>query len=130
MISFYKSTAAPLRTIEPEEDVDPMSSVANIADAMLVFACGLMVALVVAWNVDLQNVQQVEIDSSEQVEDLQSLEDLLTAEGSSYIQRGTVYQDPRTGQMYLLEEADGAQAGQDSGTDSGTTTPAEGAGSS
>lgn len=113
MISLYAASGEALRTVEPEEDVDPMSSVANIADAMLVFACGLMVALVVAWNVDLQNVQEIEIDSSEQIEDLQSLEDLLTAEGSSYIQRGTVYQDPNTGQMYLLEDGAG-QSGADS----------------
>ncbi|HAM15485.1 MAG TPA: hypothetical protein DCP91_06435 [Eggerthellaceae bacterium] len=112
MISLYENTAAPLRTVEPDEDVDPMSSVANIADAMLVFACGLMVALVVAWNVDLQNVQQVEIEDSEQVDDIQSLEDILTAEGSSYIQRGTVYQDPRTGQMYLLEDGAGQAGGE------------------
>lgn len=111
MISFYKSSDAPLRTIEPEEEVDPMSSVANIADAMLVFACGLMVALVVAWNVDLVNIQEVEIDSSEQIEDLQALEDLLTAEGNGYIQRGTVYQDPNTGQMYLLEDGTGQADG-------------------
>lgn len=116
MISLYASADAPLRTIEPEEEVDPMSSVANIADAMLVFACGLMVALVVAWNVDLQNVQEIEIDSTQQIEDLQALEDLLTAEGSSYIQRGTVYQDPNTGQMYLLEDTQG-QGGQ--GSDAG-----------
>ena len=124
MISLYKSANAPLRSIEPEEDVDPMSSVANIADAMLVFACGLMVALVVAWNVDLMNIQEIEIDSSEQVEDLQSLEDLLTAEGSAYIQRGTVYQDPNTGQMYLLEsgteQSDGASGQGESGGGQGT----------
>lgn len=108
MASLYSSKFA-LRSVEAEEEVDPMSTVANIADAMLVFACGLMVALVVAWNVDLQNVKEVEVEGSEQIEDVQSLEDILSAEGSSYIQRGTVYQDPRTGQMYLLE-SDGAEA--------------------
>jgi len=107
MASLYSSHGI-LHKTEPDEEVDPMSTVANIADAMLVFACGLMVALVVAWNVDLQNVQEVEIEDTEQIEDVQSLEDILSAEGSSYIQRGTVYQDPNTGQMYLLEN-DAAQ---------------------
>ena len=118
MISLY-AAGAPLRTPEPDDEVDPMSSVANIADAMLVFACGLMVALVVAWNVDLLGMQEVEIEGSEQVEDIQALEDILSAEGSAYIERGTVYQDPRTGQMYLLEDtgrdgspAQGGNAGQ------------------
>ena len=118
MASLYASNA-PLLTREEEPDVDPMSSVANIADAMLVFACGLMVALVVAWNVDLEAVKQVELDNSQQVDDVTSLQDILSAEGSSYIQRGTVYQDPKTGTMYLVEEESGAE---------GQEAPAEGAG--
>ena len=46
-----------------------LDGVGNLADVMLVFACGLMVALVVAWNVDLQTVQEVELADSQQVED-------------------------------------------------------------
>ena len=109
MISLYKS-AGSLRSVEAEDDVDPMSSVANIADAMLVFACGLMVALVVAWEVDLSAVQEVELTDSEQIEDVETLQDILSAEGSNYIQRGTVYQDPKTGTMYLLEDTGTAGA--------------------
>ena len=109
MISLYKSGGA-LRNPEAEDDVDPMSSVANIADAMLVFACGLMVALVVAWEVDLSAVKEVELQNSEQIEDVQTLQDILSSEGSSYIQRGMVYQDPKTGTMYLLEE-EGTEVG-------------------
>lgn len=126
MISLY-SSGAPLRTPEAEEDVDPMSSVANIADAMLVFACGLLVALVVAWEVDLSAVKEVEIDNSEQVTDLESMKDMLAGEGSSYVQRGTVYQDPKTGTMYLIEE-DGASGGAGNGSDAGAAGAAEGAG--
>lgn len=107
MASLY-SPGIGLWAAEPEEDVDPMSSIANITDAMLVFACGLMVALVVAWNVDLKTVQEVEITDAQQVEDVQTMQDILSSDGSSYIERGTVYQDPRTGQLYLLE-ADGSQ---------------------
>lgn len=131
MASLYASNA-PLLPREEEPDVDPLSSVANIADAMLVFACGLMVALVVAWNVDLEAVKQVELDPSQEVDDVTSLQDILSAEGSSYIQRGTVYQDPKTGTMYLVEEEGGesgdqGQAGQ---TEGASATPnAEGAAS-
>lgn len=107
MISLYRS-AGSLRQAEPEDDVDPMSSVANIADAMLVFACGLMVALVVAWEVDLSTVKEVELTETEQIEDVETLQDILSAEGSNYIQRGTVYQDPKTGTMYLLEDTGSA----------------------
>lgn len=124
MISLY-SGKSPLRTAEPEEEVDPMSSVANIADAMLVFACGLMVALVVAWEVDLSNVKEVELENSQQVQDMESLQDILSAEGSSYIQRGTVYQDPKTGTMYLLEEDNGATS---AGNAASQDTSSEGSG--
>ncbi|MCD8332161.1 MAG: DUF2149 domain-containing protein [Oscillospiraceae bacterium] len=36
-----------------QEDVNPMDGVGNLADAMLVLAVGIMLALVVAWNVDI-----------------------------------------------------------------------------
>ena len=108
-----------------------MSSVANIADAMLVFACGLMIALVVAWEVDLSNVKEVELENSEQVEDVQSLQDILSADGSSYIQRGTVYQDPKTGTMYLLEEGTGEDGSSGESADaSGAQSGASGESSS
>ena len=126
MISLYKSSGA-LRTPEVEDDIDPMSSVANIADAMLVFACGLMVALVVAWEVDLSAVKEVELQDSEQIEDVQTLQDILSAEGSAYIQRGTVYQDPNTGTMYLLEDT-AAQGGSAAGTDGEAADGATGSG--
>lgn len=35
------------------EDVSPLEGSVNIVDAMLVFACGLMLSLVMHWNVDL-----------------------------------------------------------------------------
>ena len=115
MISFYKSTAAPLRTIEPEEDVDPMSSVANIADAMLVFACGLMVALVVAWNVDLGKFTQVEMDQTQEVDDVERMTEMLYGEGNAFVERGTVYQDPQTGKYYLVEEEGASGSGSGTG---------------
>ncbi len=127
------SQGAPLRVVEEEPDVDPMSSVANIADAMLVFACGLMVALAVAWNVDLEAVQQVELGESQEIDDVTTLQDILSADGSSYVQRGTVYQDPRTGTMYLVEgDSEGQDAGSGADTDeasasSGVTSEGGGA---
>ena len=56
---------------------------------MLVFACGLMVALVMAWNVDLGKFAQVQIDNTTEVEDMNSVEELLEGDGVAYIERGT-----------------------------------------
>ena len=36
-----------------------MESVANLVDIMLVFACGLMVAIIIYWNVDLNNIVNI-----------------------------------------------------------------------
>jgi len=41
------------RTLRATEDVNPLEGVVNIADVMLVFACGLMLALAVYWNIEL-----------------------------------------------------------------------------
>ncbi len=103
--SYYSSNGGSLRTRRIESALDPMASVANLSDAMLVFACGLLIALVVAWNVDLGAVTQVEIDQSQRIEDPESLENMLDGAGSDYVQRGVVYEDPNTGTLYLLEES-------------------------
>ena len=36
-----------------DESVDPMNYVSNLSDAMLVLAVGMMLALIVHWNVDI-----------------------------------------------------------------------------
>ena len=44
-MSNYFSRGDSFRSRRAPEEVDPMSSLSNIGDVMLVFACGLMVAL-------------------------------------------------------------------------------------
>ncbi len=88
------------------EDADPRVGLVNLADVMLVFACGLMVALVVANGLQLSSsnvdtVEMTEIDSSE----LNNLADKISdGSGTAYRERGVVYEDPDTGQLYMLEE--------------------------
>ena len=36
-----------------DESVDPMNYVSNLSDAMLVLAVGMVLALIVHWNVDI-----------------------------------------------------------------------------
>lgn len=102
MASYYANNSS-FRRSHRGEDVDPMSSLANLSDAMLVFATGLLMALVVAYNVDL-GVSQVAIDESNDVTDEISSIQGTEEGGSSYVQRGTVYEDPKTGRLYLYEE--------------------------
>lgn len=89
-----------------DDDLDPMSGVANLADAMLVFACGLMMALVVYWNIDI--VPTTEIEQDELVAEVQDINEMSalasSSDGTEYVAMGTVYQDPVTGKLYMVQE--------------------------
>ena len=103
-MSNYYGSSGSFRPSKHIEDVDPMSSLGNIGDIMLVFACGLMVALVVAWNVDLGKFTQVEMDQEIQQDDIEQITEQLYGEGNAFVEKGTVYQDPVTGKYYLVED--------------------------
>ena len=103
-MSRYYGAGGGFRKMRSAEEVDPMASMGNMGDIMLVFACGLMVALVVAWNVDLGKFTQVEMDQSTEVDDVEQITEMLYGEGNAFIEKGTVYQDPVTGKYYLVEE--------------------------
>ena len=90
--------------LRASSDVDPMSSVANIADAILVMAVGLMLALITFWSLDVADLQEViqqdeitEVDVNEMADDMQN-------NSGGYQELGTVYQDPSTGTLYMLTE--------------------------
>lgn len=104
MSNYYEGRGS-FRAPQIEEDVDPMSSLGNIGDIMLVFACGLMVALVLAWNVDLAQFQQVDVGEELNAEP-EKIDQVLQGGGSTYVEAGTVYMDAETGKYYLVESAD------------------------
>jgi hypothetical protein len=93
-----------MRRRRDDEDVDPSSGLSNLADCMLVLACGLMVALVVAWNIDITNVTEVTAkEDAQEISDIESVTGDLNSGGSSYIDMGRVYQDPETGKLFMIE---------------------------
>ncbi len=85
--------------------VNPMDSLLNLSDAMLVLAVGIMLALVIHWNIDVDPRQPGQkagekLDGVEEVEsgkdvDLDQLEELG---------KGVIYIDPHSGEIYLLAE--------------------------
>jgi hypothetical protein len=106
MGKFSSLSGSSLRRRRPLEDEDPASGLSNLADCMLVLACGLMTALVVAWNLDLQNITEVKMtDNKTEIEDIENIEGDFETGGSSYVDVGRVYQDPDTGKFYVLEGA-------------------------
>ena len=80
-----------------------MSGLANLSDVMLVFACGLMAAVILNWNVDLSKTR-VEILQREQMQELDNAEEMEQdiQSSSSFEQKGTAYEDPETGKLYVV----------------------------
>ena len=67
------------------QTINPMESVVNLIDIMLIFACGLMVSIVSLWNIDL------------------NMSDRINQTESNYYQDvGRVYEDPETHKCILL----------------------------
>ncbi len=86
---------------EGEEEISPMDGVSNLADVMLVFACGLMLALITHWNVDLMvtdisNMQEV----SEEVDIMNGASSESSESGFNEL--GMAYTDPETGKVYVI----------------------------
>jgi hypothetical protein len=96
------------RTFSISEDVNPIEGVINIADVMLVFACGLMLALAVYWNIDLGPIgERIDLNQGREVTETPEIrKDLVETQGQGklYEKIGTVYKDPDTGQLFMLTE--------------------------
>ena len=96
------------RMLRTSEEIDPLGGTTNIVDAMLVFACGLMLALAVYWNIDLGPLgERVDLQQGREVSEVSDLFDDLTEtldQGDLFEKMGTVYKDPRTGQMFMLTD--------------------------
>jgi len=95
---------------------DPLAGVANLADVMLVFACGLLVALVLAW--DMRSAldpslrerlrAQAALRAARQVDSLrradgEAEESLAGEAGGRYRSVGRVYRDTITGKMFIVD---------------------------
>ena len=102
--NFSQSDFLSSELTEGEDDNDPRSSLVNLADVMLVFACGLMLALVSYWNLDISAMQEVTKGAEmTEVRDIEQMEGKDTG-GSGFVEKGTVYQDPMTGKYFMMEE--------------------------
>lgn len=106
--------------LQNSEDVNPMTYISNIADAMLVLAMGIMVALVLHWNVDLNETSDTITDEQNPVvtinqDELESQEKLPENAARS----GEVYYDSETGTYYIVRDGSVLQTESD-GTSSGS----------
>lgn len=83
-------------------DGDPMESMGNLMDVMLVFACGLMVALIAHYNVDLNASPDLSGNVEELDESLEEVAEGISTESTLYAEVGAVYRDVETGQLYVV----------------------------
>lgn len=98
------------------EDINPMDGVGNMFDVMMVFACGLMIAIMMLWNIDLNNVVNI-IDQTELIElDEDEAIDQSNAAASNYDNLGTAIEDPNTGKTFVVDDSNktGAENGEGS----------------
>ncbi len=104
-------------SFDESNEEDPMTGVANLVDAMLVIAVGLLVFLVLSWNMQSivfnDNLSQeqkedameainnvVQVDQGKQLEETP---DVSNSSGEGYTEMGKVYQDPKTGKLIMIE---------------------------
>ena len=125
------------RRFSDGEDISPMSGLSNLSDAMLVLALGILVALVVHWNVNIVPTSQNEgnnamtqaeaaagenrVDTSGATEfseqDLQKAGADESGSGEGLERMGTVYYDETTGKYYVVDEGDITSVDDSSQTD-------------
>lgn len=89
------------------EQIDPMATVANLVDAMLVLAVGIMLALIVSWNLNISENGQVS-DNAKREDALTDFteEDITDTEvPEEHLEKqGTVYYDPETDKYYIMAQ--------------------------
>ena len=86
------------------EEINPMASLVNLADAMLVLAVGIMIAVVIGWNVDIKKVGSDTRIESIQSEDLETVDPGQLEEDKGVLEEvGTLLYDRETGTYYVVE---------------------------
>ena len=102
------------RLRESEDVLDPMSSITNMTDIMLVLAVGFLIFAVMSTGMQsvvfsdmsqqekqslMQSAQHtVEIEQGQEITDMpESIDD----SSSGFTKTGTVYTDPKTGKQYM-----------------------------
>jgi hypothetical protein len=90
-----------------EAGVEPMEGVANLADVMLVLACGIMLALIIHWDIDV-STESAESAAGEEIAEVESLsgEGAALDADAEYEEMGVVYRDAATGKLYMVTKDD------------------------
>lgn len=92
------------RNFAVAEDVNPMNFLVNLSDVMLILAVGIMLALILHWNVEIERT-----DAGSEAEDSDTVtfsdDDLKSEETmpEDMEKKGEVYYDAESGKYYIVE---------------------------
>ena len=98
-----------------EGEEDPMAGTTNLVDVMLVIAVGLLIFVVMSWNMqdvvfqESNNNPTQAVQSSPDVTEvtegqtLNDTPDTSNSSGQGYMEMGKVYKDPSTGKLIMVE---------------------------
>ena len=96
---------------EEREDINPMNFVSNLSDVMLILAVGIMLALILHWNVKIESpkTETGETSNEEAIsfgeDDLENMEELP----EDLAKMGDVYYDPVSGKYYIVKDHDAGE---------------------
>lgn len=104
------------RLLSDQNEEDPMAGSANLVDAMLVLSVGFLIFLVLSWN--MQNVVFADMTPQERQETMEAMKRAVEVQkgqelnntpqtssgsGQGYVEMGTVYRDPKTGKLIMVQ---------------------------
>lgn len=100
-----------------DHEEDPMAGSANLVDAMLVLAVGFLIFVVLSWN--MQSVMFSDMTPQEKQDTMEAIKSAVevsqgdelnntpqtsNGSGEGYAEMGTVYKDPKTNKLILIED--------------------------
>ena len=88
-----------------------MAGTSNLVDAMLVIAVGFLVFVIISWNMQamidpdssIHDQMQQQVTEVDQGQQLNETPDTSNSSGQGYTEMGTVYKDPATGKLIMVE---------------------------
>jgi len=93
-----------------------MAYLRNLVDAMLVLSIGFLIFLVMSWNMqsivfsnmtpqERKEVMQAmkQVAEIKQGQELNTTPETVSGSGSGMVQLGTVYKDPKTGKLIMVQ---------------------------
>ena len=91
-----------------DEELNPMEYVSNLSDVMLILAVGIMLALIVRWNVDITPTvssedTSLDAEAAFTQEELDNMRSEATESSDDLEKRGEIYYDAETGTYYIVE---------------------------